>query len=180
MMRQTIGWLMCLVSAAVLVSCSDSSAKKKAYFENGEKLLKEKKFQEAIVELRNAVQQDEKFGEARLKLADAYMSAGNPQAAYREYMRAADLLPKNNDAQIKAATILIVNGQFEDARTRIQALVDREPTNVQAQLILGNALAGLKDMDGAVREIEEAIKLDPARGVIYSTLAEIRMAQGQK
>jgi tetratricopeptide (TPR) repeat protein len=163
-----------------MVSCSDSEATKKAHFENGERLLKDNKYREAIVEFRNAVQQDEKFGEARLKLVDAYIGANNPQAAFREAIRAADLLPQNNDAQVRAASFLMLAGQFEDARTRIQPVVDRDPTNVQAQLILGNALAGLKDMAGAVREIEEAIKLDPARGLTYSNLAVIRLAQGQK
>ena len=71
-------------------------------------------------------------------------------------------------------------GQFEDARTRILPVVERDPTNVEAQLVLGNALAGLKDLDGAVREIEGAIELDPARGLTYSNLAALRMAQGQK
>ncbi len=84
-----------------------------------------------------------------------------PAAAYREFIRAADLLPQNNDAQIKAATFLMLAGQFEDARTRILPVVDRDPTNVEAQLILGNALAGLKDLDGAVKEIEERDRTRP-------------------
>src|SRR6185436_16615278 len=54
------------------------------------------------------------------------------------------------------------------------------PKNVDAQVILGNALAGLKDLDGAVKEMEEALKLDPDRSQTYSNLAMLRMAQGQK
>ena len=46
------------------------------------------------MQYRNALQQDPRFGEARLKLADAYVQAGDPQSAYREYVRAADLLPE--------------------------------------------------------------------------------------
>ena len=52
--------------------------------------------------------------------------------------------------------------------------------NVEAQLILGNALAGLKDLDGAIREIEEAIKLDPSRGATYSNLAAVRRRRRQR
>jgi Tfp pilus assembly protein PilF len=104
--------------------------------------------QEAIVEYRNAIQQDGRYGDARLKLAEAYEKVGNVNQASREYIRAADLLPQNDDAQIRAARYLIRGGRFEDARTRIQAVIDRAPTNVEAQLILGNALVGLKDLDG--------------------------------
>ena len=166
--------------AILMAGCSNAEQSKRQFYENGERFLKENKYQEAIVEFRNALQQDDKYGEARLKLAEAYTGAGNANAAFREYVRAADLLPQNNDAQIKAASFLMLAGQFEDARTRILPVVDRDPTNVEAQLILGNSLAGLKDLDGAVKEIEGAIQLDPGRGLTYSNLAALRLAQGQK
>ena len=179
-MKKARTWLVLLALAASVAGCSDSEQAKKEFFANGERFLKENKYQEAIVEFRNAVQQDEKYGEARLKLGDAYAAAGNPAGAFREYVRAADLMPENNDAQIKAATFLVLSGQFDDARSRILPVVERDPTNVAAQLLFGNALAGLKDLDGAVKEIEGAIELDPARGLSYSNLAAIRLAQGDK
>jgi tetratricopeptide (TPR) repeat protein len=167
------------VIGLLVVGCSDKEQAKRRYFENGSGLLKSGKYQEAIVEFRNAVQQDEKYGDARLKLAEAYEGAGNPGAAFREYVRAADLLPANDDVQIKAATYLVLSGQFEDARTRIMTVIDRSPANANAQLVLGNALAGMKDLDGAVRQIEGAIKLEP-NSATYATLALVRMAQGNK
>jgi putative PEP-CTERM system TPR-repeat lipoprotein len=173
-----------LYAAALIVSlvwgCTDREQAKKQFFDNGNNFLKAGKYQEAIVEFRNALQQDDKYGEARLKLAEAYEGAGNRAAAYREFIRAADLIPGNDDVQLKAATYLLLAGQFEDARTRAQTVIDRTPSNVQAQLILGNALAGMKDLEGAIREIEEAIKLDPNSSTSYSSLAAVRIAQGDK
>ena len=174
------GWVALAALVALVAGCSNTEQAKKEFFENGERFLKDNKYQEAIVEFRNALQQDEKYGEARLKLAEAYTASGNAAGAFREYVRAADLLPQNNDAQIKAATFLMLAGQFEDARTRILPVVERDPSNVEAQLILGNALAGLKDLDGAVKEIEGAIELDRSRGLTYSNLGALRLAQGQK
>jgi tetratricopeptide (TPR) repeat protein len=179
-MKKARTWLILLALAASVAGCSDTEQAKREYFANGERLLNEKKYQEAIVEFRNAVQQDERYGEARLKLADAYAAAGNPAAAFREYVRAADLLPQSNEAQMKAATYLLLANQFDDARSRILPVVERDPTNVEAQLLLGNALAGLKDLDGAVKEVESAIELEPERGLTYTNLALLRMAQGQK
>ncbi len=124
---RTRGWVALAALVVVVAGCSNSEQAKKEFFENGERFLKENKYQEAIVEFRNALQQDEKYGEARLKLAEAYTATGNAAAAFREYVRAADLLPQNNDAQIKAATFLMLAGQFEDARTRILPVVDRDP-----------------------------------------------------
>ena len=90
-------------------------------------------------------------------------------------------MPTNDEAQVRAATFLMLaRGEFEEARTRITPVVERNPSNVDAQIVLGNALAGLKDFDGAVREIEEAIKLEPRRALTYSNLAALRLAQGDR
>ena len=68
--------------------------------------VEQKKYAEAVVEYRNAIQQDPKFGMARYKLAETYMQLNQPAEAFREYMRAADLLPDNVEAQVKAARML--------------------------------------------------------------------------
>src|SRR5688572_29957687 len=90
--RGHYAWALILTLAA---GCSNTEEAKKQFFENGDAFLKAGKHQEAIVEFRNALQQDDKYGEARFKLAEAYEGAGNTGAAYREYVRAADLLPAN-------------------------------------------------------------------------------------
>ncbi len=169
-----------IAACAALAACSNPEQVKKEHFANATRFLAEGKTQEAIVEYRNALKADGRYGEARLKLGEAYQTLGNRNQAFKEFIRAADLLPQDNDAQMKAAGYLIAAGQFEDARTRIQPVIDRDPTNVDAQLILGSALVGLKDLDGAVREIEEAIRLEPGRATTYSNLAAIKMAQGNK
>ena len=180
-MRAALGRTLVFVAALALAACADDpSQTKQAHYESGERYLKEGRHREAIVEFRNALKQDEKFGEARLKLAEAYVGTNDAQAALREYVRAADLLPQNDTAQLKAAAFLLLAGKFEDARSRVQPVVDRNPTNVEAQLVLGNALAGLKDLDGAVRELQEAIDLDPSRGLTHSNLAAVHLAQGRK
>ena len=69
-----------------------------------------------MVQYRNALQQDPRFGEARLKLAETYEKLNDRQNAYREYIRAADLLPTNVEVQVKAAALLLATRQFEDAK----------------------------------------------------------------
>src|SRR5262245_54789384 len=56
-------------------------------------------YREAIVEYRRALQIDPRIGDARLKLGDAYSATNEPVNAIKEYIRAADLLPENIDAQ---------------------------------------------------------------------------------
>lgn len=175
--RYCVILLCCL--AAVNVACSNEAAKRR-YFESGARYLESGRPADAIVEFRNAVDRDERWGQARFALAEAYAANGDPENAYQNYTRAADLMPDNAAAQVKAATYLLLVGQYEDARTRVQRLLEKEPRNIQAHILLGNALAGLRDLEGAVTQINQAIQLEPTRSQTYTNLAIIKVAQGQR
>jgi tetratricopeptide (TPR) repeat protein len=172
--------LLAVASGLLLVGCSDPEQTKREHFDNANKFMAAEKYQEAIVEYRNALQADGRFGEARLKLSEAYQKVGNVNQAFREAVRAADLLPENDEAQIRAANFLVLSRRFEDAQTRIKSVIARNPRNVDAQIVLGMALVGLNDLDGALREMEEAIKLDPTRAESYSNVAAIQAQKGDR
>ena len=167
--------------ALAVASCGASRDEvMRRHVARGDEYLAKKQFQEAIVEYRNAVKQNEQAGEARYKLATAFEAAGDPRGAIREFIRAADLLPDNLEAQLKAATYLLLAGRFEDAQSRAQRVLDRHPQHVEAQILRANALAGLRDLDGAITQIEEAIALDPERAASYANLAKVKLAQGKR
>jgi tetratricopeptide (TPR) repeat protein len=147
---------------------------------SGDRLLADKKTADAIIEYRTAVISDPASGPNRVKLADAYVQAGDIQNAYREYIRAADLMPDDVNAQIKAGRVLVVANQFAEAKSRAEQALRLEPRNVAAQILLGNALAGLKDLNAAVTETEKAISMDSNRSDIYSSLAALQLARGDR
>ena len=167
------------VVAIALTACSTETLKRR-HFENGERHLAAKRFGEAIVEFQNAVARDENWGEARFKLAEAYAGDGYPERAYREFVRAADLLPQDSRAQLQAARYLLLVGQFDDARTRAARLLEIDPKNIDAHIIMANALAGLRDAEGAVAILREAIEMDPSRTDAYTNLARVHLAEGRQ
>src|SRR6187431_3442177 len=112
------GGTVVLLASLALASCSNPEAQKLKYLERGNQYAAEKRDDFAVVEYASAVQIDPKFGEARLKLAQTYERMQNFRAAFPEFIRAADALPDNRDAQIKATQLLLEVGQFEDAKTR--------------------------------------------------------------
>jgi hypothetical protein len=78
MKGRTIARYAALAAAAVSLTaaagCSkDPEVAKREYLESGDRYVAEKKFSEAAIEYRNAIQQDARFGEARFKLADVYV-----------------------------------------------------------------------------------------------------------
>jgi tetratricopeptide (TPR) repeat protein len=168
------------VAALALSACSkDPNVAKKESLDSGNKLLDQGKPKEAIVEYRKAIQQDPRYGEARLKLSEAYAKDDNLKDAYREAIRAADLLPDDVGAQVRAARFLLLAGQFEDAKTRAEKALEKAPASIDAQLARANATAGLKDLDTAVTQVEQAIALDPKQAVPYANLGALEMARGK-
>jgi Flp pilus assembly protein TadD len=182
MMRRPLSILMAaMIATAALAACSsDPQAEAKDALEKGNQHAAKAKYPEAIIEYRRAVQADPRLGEARLQLAYAYASTGDGINALREYVRAADLMPDNKEAQQRAGAFMLLANQFTDAQGLAERMLKRNPNDVEAHLLLANALAGLKDMDGAVATFEKAVELDPNRSSTYSELGSIHMFSGNK
>src|ERR1700704_3206647 len=100
--------------AISLAACSKQNADD--HFRKANDYVSQSLVKEAVIEYRSAIQIEPRRGDIRLKLADALMLVPDTAAALREYVRAADLLPSDPSAQIKAGSLLLLAGAFEDAK----------------------------------------------------------------
>jgi len=180
--RARARWTFVLVVGVCVwtVACSDPAAKKQRYFESGNRFFKEANYPSAIIEFRNAIQIDPRFGDARKQLAESYLYVGDGRAALEEYVRAADLLPDDAVVQLKAGNLLLAARKPEDAMARADAVLRAHPDNVDALVLRGSALAGLSSYDDALTAIEQAIKIDPDRGATYTNLGLVELARGRR
>jgi tetratricopeptide (TPR) repeat protein len=170
-----------IVVAALAASCSEDPQKAKLKFlASGDKFVAQKNYPDAIIQYRNAVSKDGSFGEARFKLGAAYEATGDVRNALREFVRAADLMPNNVEAQVRAGQLLGATGQFPEAKERAVAALEKDPKNVKALLIMANALAGMKDIDGAITQVEEAIDTNPRFDFAYGNLGILRIKKGEQ
>ena len=180
MLRISTVVLVAILGAATAGCKSDPKVVAQKAFAKGNEHLANAKLPEAIIEYRRAVQADPRLGEARLKLANAYASTGDGVNALREYVRAADLLPEDHAAQTKAGAFMLFASQFQDAQALSLRMLQRNPKDVEAQVILANSLAGLKDISGAISAFEKAVELDPTRASTYSELGSVQLVTGNK
>ncbi len=167
------------VLLAVAGCSTDPEVAKQRHFQNGERYLAEGKFAEAAIELENAIQIDPRFGQAYLRLGEVREKQEDGPKALAAYIRAADLLPDNNEAHLRAANYLIAARRFEDARTTAAKVVAREPRNIEALILVGNASAGLNDWDRAISELQAAQKLDASDSRIYNNLGWFEALRGR-
>lgn len=173
--------IICLVAGVcgLVVSCSgDPQAAANTHFQRGEAHLKAGRPQEAEVEFKKALQYAPRMGAAFFQLGEIYHRQENP-AAFDNYIRASDLLPTDVTAHIKAANYLMAARRFEDARTTALKAVQLDPRNVEALILVGNASAGLNDLERAIRELQTAQKLDASDSRIYNNLAWFEALSGR-
>ncbi|MGQ0736348.1 MAG: tetratricopeptide repeat protein [Acidobacteriota bacterium] len=74
---------------------------------------------------------------------------------------------------------LLAAQQFEDAKGRAERALQLDHDNVDALILRANATAGLKDIAGAIKDIEEAIETQTSDSRIYASLGALRAAGGQ-
>jgi len=170
--------LTCSLLIAAAAACSKPSADE--HFKKAETLAKENHLAEAIIEYKSALQIDPRRGDIRVKLVDAYIRNQDAGNAYRESIKAADLLPNDINAQLRAGSFLLMAKQFEDAKTRADKALAIDSKNVDALLLSGNALFGLKRIEEAINEYQEAIATNPERDSPYINLGAIQYGKGDK
>jgi|SRR5579862_581432 len=176
MRRVLLACLVCFVVAGV-PACSKPNADE--HFKKGNEFFDKSQWSEAILEYRATLQIAPKRGDAYSKLAEAYTHKSDMRAALGAYVRAADLLPNDVTAQLKAGNMLLVAGGFEDAKTRAKKALAIDPKNADAMILLGNGMAGLKDVDGAMTEYQDAIALAPDKDTAYANIGTLNAVAGK-
>jgi tetratricopeptide (TPR) repeat protein len=64
--------------------------------------------------------------------------------------------------RVKLGELLLRSKQFDKAAAEARAVLEKDPRNVGALVLLGDALAGKEDCAGAVERYDAALTIDPA------------------
>jgi tetratricopeptide (TPR) repeat protein len=168
-----------LFSILLSVSCArDPNKRKISYLNSGDEYLSAHKYQEAVIQFRNAIQVDPKFAAAHNQLAQAYLALGNSEAAFRELNTTIDLDPQNPQARLSLATLQIARRQYSEAQLTLQQVLKRDPTNAQAHALLSQKNLAVNDLPRAITELQKVVELEPGRTANYAALGAVQMAAG--
>jgi tetratricopeptide (TPR) repeat protein len=171
--------LACLVALAA--SCTNPEKAKTAYVQRGEALLKERRFQEASIEFRNALQIDDNYAAAHWGLARAYEQLGRASDYIEELQKVVKLDPNNVEARLRLANGYLLGyaspqGQkspqlLEEARRLAGEVLARDPNNLDGLILQANITYFDGDAKKAEGQIKHAIELNPLRVESYMGLA---------
>jgi cellulose synthase operon protein C len=149
-----------------LLDASDRLERAQTFVEQGDR-------RRAVVELRNALEQQPDMPQARLLLAEVAYWLGDVASAARELEK----LP----ADFEPARRVALQARLELAAARFDSALqnaDKLPDGAQRALLRGQALTGLRRLEDAQAEFRTALAADPKLVEAATALIENRALQG--
>lgn len=144
------------IGLALVMGCSRSpEAKKARYLERGDRYFKQEKYREATLEYRNALRLEENNAHAVRQLGLAHYQTGEMGQAYRYLLRAQQLTPDDLDVRKKLGTIYLLGAKPNEAREQAEAILQRDPKNLEALLLLAGVARTPQEIDGLVARLEK-------------------------
>lgn len=151
----------------LIAGCQSSDEKRDNYFKSGEKYLAEKKFEEATIELKNAILIDDDYVPAHLALGRLFQATGDIPKAMASFRKVAELDEKNAEARIQLGRYLLGVGSeanlepLKQTREMAEQVLKVDSSNIEARVLLGNAYSGEGENGKAIKELEVATSQDP-------------------
>lgn len=179
--RYIIAFLVTLLVAALALSgCKNKEASKAEYLNRGEAFLKDKKFDEASIEFRNAIQIDDRLASAHWGLARAYEGLQRWPDMIDELRRTIELDANNLDARVKLGNYYLAPSKrtpemIAEAERLAKDVLQKDPNHIEGHILMATVLFAQGNQDGARAELEHAIELDPKRVESILSLARYYM-----
>src|SRR5467141_3300544 len=161
---------------AVLVACCsrDPNVRKLKFLQQGEVYFEKGKYPEANISYSRALQIDPRFVEAHYKRAQCLIKQSSWAAAFQELSRTVELQPQNWPAHLDLGQLLLVGGKPQEAKDRALLILHGNPEHSDAQILLSNADAALGNLNDALEEAREAVRIAPDRSTSLINLGLIQ------
>jgi tetratricopeptide (TPR) repeat protein len=159
--------IVALFALLSLFACKgDPKVERDRYYTSAEQYLKNGRYEEAIIQFRNALTLDPGHVPSYLGSAKAFQRLDNHQNALAAFQKVVDLDSKNVEARLQLGGYFLTGGLrnpefFKRAQHVAEEVLVLEPSNIDARILLGNAYAGLNDLERSAREIKQALSSDP-------------------
>jgi putative PEP-CTERM system TPR-repeat lipoprotein len=167
-----------LVLSIFFTACS--SRTKEDLLQEGVRLRSEGNLQGAVVLLKNALEKDPNYFEARYELAEAYLLSGNLERAERELQKVELQAPSLAVLTLKMAEVYIRTDRADLAVARLEKYLSAHPDSSSAEDLLGQAFARKGDKQTAISHFRRAIQLDPGNVSARLHLAEVFIGNGEE
>jgi Tfp pilus assembly protein PilF len=140
-----------------------SGANARIYTELAQIYIAQNRLELAQLVLAKALELDANDPAVHNAFAILAQKQGKAQEAFERFDKAAELDANYIDARFNKASVLLDAGDYVRAKIELEAIVKKRPDDYAAQVALGIAHRGLKELLEAKKTWERVIKEAPAR-----------------
>jgi tetratricopeptide (TPR) repeat protein len=180
--RYAVAFLTALLIVTLALSgCSNTEVAKAEHVKRGESFLKDKKFQEATIEFRNAIQLDERFASAHWGLARAYEGLQRWGEMVEELRKTVELDANNLDARVKLGNFYLAPQKrspemIAEADRLAKEVLQKDPNHIEGHILMATVLFAQGKNDESLAELKRAIAINPQRVESVLSLARFYMS----
>ncbi len=151
------------------------SADVDVYLGKARDYVSQQEYKSAVIELKNALQQEPRHAEARLLLGKAYVELGDGASAEKELRKALEFGLKAEKGMPLLGRAYLMQGKSQEALSEVR-LADNAPVEARARVMVvhGNALLLQKSFEDAADAYEAALIL--VSGFPTALLGKARLA----
>lgn len=170
---QAIRLVIITAFAGLSLGCSGAEERKLSYLQKGEAYFDEQNYDKARIELRNALQIDPKYVEARYLSGRVAEKRGELREAVGQYQAAIDENPKFNPARAAMARLYLLGGLPDKATELVDGGLLDEPQNPALLTMRGAIQAQAGRVVPALEDVEASYKLQPIDEFTIALLASL-------
>lgn len=164
-----------LCVCTLLSACGHSTA---TFIAKGEEYLQKRKFHDALIQFRSAVESDKESSKAHWGMARAYENLGEFNDALEELRKTVELDETNLEAKTKFGNyfLLVQPPMIAEAEKLRDDILNRDANFVDAHVLTASIMAVQNRPENEiVKVLNNAIALDPTRTETYVSLARYYM-----
>ena len=160
-----------------LQGCSDPAERSAEYVESGKTFFEKENFGKAKLEFRNALQIDNKLGDAYYYLALINEKDKDWKAMYGNLTQTISVNPQNKDARIKLGKLYLLSGNAQEAQTEVDWLVNNSIDDPDVITLKGALFLRQGNIPEALEEAKKALAIDPGHLDGVGLLVGVYMAE---
>ena len=167
-----------LMAVSLPAHAARDIARSSNYYENALQLLEKDEFQGAIIELKNALQQDSENVAARILLGRLQLMLGDGKSAEEAFERALKSGADEALLIVSLSRAMLSQRKYSEVLARVTN--SNRPADIEAQLlaIRGDALAEMRRLDDADAAFASAERMDPDLAAATLGRAKVALLRG--
>src|SRR5215208_886104 len=155
MQTPTLLRIITVALAVVLVTGCSKEAKTARLLRDADTYFKAGNYDEARVSYLNVLRQDAQNALAFERIGAMWQDDAAPLRAAPFLKRASELDPNNVGNRIRLARCYLAVGAFNDAKAEVMGILQQEPANGDAIMVLAESAHSKEDVEAAAQQIEK-------------------------